>query len=51
MLCPTKIRFVIVCFLTILFASFGAARVDTISEIVAKTRQAVVEILTYDQQK
>jgi S1-C subfamily serine protease len=50
MLCPTKTRFVAVCFLATLFASLGAARADTIPEIVAKTKQAVVEILTYDQQ-
>jgi S1-C subfamily serine protease len=50
MLCPSKTRFVAVCFLATLFASFGAARADTIPEIVAKTKQAVVEILTYDEQ-
>jgi hypothetical protein len=50
MLCPSKTRFVVVCFLATLFASFGAARADAIPEIVAKTKQAVVEIVTYDQQ-
>jgi hypothetical protein len=50
MLCPTKTRFVGVCFLATLFASFGAARANTIPEIAAKAKQAVVEILTYDQQ-
>jgi tetratricopeptide (TPR) repeat protein len=48
MLCPSKTRFVAVCFLTTLFASFGAARADTIPEIVAKTKPAVVEIVTTD---
>jgi hypothetical protein len=48
--CPSKTRFVAVCFLATSFGSFGAARADTIPEIVAKTRQAVVEIVTYDQQ-
>src|SRR5215469_16728140 len=43
-------RFVAVCFLTTLFALSGPARADTIPEIVAKSKQAVVEILTYDQQ-
>ena len=50
MLCSTKNRFVGVCFLATLSASFGAARANTIPEIVAKAKQAIVEILTYDQQ-